>query len=128
MKTSVSLLALLAASTAALGGMGLLASYALDGGMRPATARAVPADAAVALCHTPASAASTRDMIRLAASQTEVPPAEIKAATPAPAFADKEPPLWESLGTVAYKITTSNPEAQAYFDQGLRLTYAFNHG
>jgi tetratricopeptide (TPR) repeat protein len=132
MKTSVSLLALLAASTAALGGMRVLASFALDGGvLEPpllAAARAAPADAAVALCHTPASAAATRDMIRLAASQTEVQPAEIKAATPAPAFAGKEPPLWEGLGMVAYKITTSNPEAQAYFDQGLRLTYAFNHG
>jgi hypothetical protein len=34
--------------------------------------------------------------------------------------------LW--LGAVTYKITTSSAAAQAYFDQGLRLTYAFNHG
>jgi hypothetical protein len=27
-----------------------------------------------------------------------------------------------------YKITTANERAQAYFDQGLRLAYAFNHG
>jgi tetratricopeptide (TPR) repeat protein len=26
------------------------------------------------------------------------------------------------------QITTANPQAQTYFDQGLRLTYAFNHG
>jgi tetratricopeptide (TPR) repeat protein len=133
MKTSVSLLALLAASTAALGGMGLVTSFALDGGiiepLELAGARAASAaDAAVALCHTPGSASATGAMIRLAAGQTEVPPAEIKAATPAPDFADKDPPLWEGLGAVAYKITTSNPEAQAYFDQGFRLTYAFNHG
>jgi tetratricopeptide (TPR) repeat protein len=56
-----------------------------------------------------------------------VPPAEIKAASPALAFADADPPLWEGLGSVTYPITTSIAEAQSYFDQGLRLTYAFNH-
>ncbi len=52
----------------------------------------------------------------------------MQAATSAPAFADTDPPLWDGLGAVSYKITTSNPAAQTYFDQGLRLTYAFNHG
>ena len=65
-------------------------------------------------------------MLRLA--QTEVPRAEMSAATSAPAFADTEPPLWAGLGSVTYKITTANERAQAYFDQGLRLAYAFNHG
>ncbi|MBL8643791.1 MAG: hypothetical protein JNK21_07645 [Rhodospirillaceae bacterium] len=37
------------------------------------------------------------------------------------------PPLWQGLGTLSFKITTTKPEAQAYFDQGLRLAYAFNH-
>jgi tetratricopeptide (TPR) repeat protein len=37
------------------------------------------------------------------------------------------PPLWEGFGTLSYKITTDNDLAQRYFDQGLRLTYAFNH-
>src|SRR5262249_58062516 len=32
-----------------------------------------------------------------------------------------------NLGTLSYAITTNNPTAQRYFDQGLRLTYAFNH-
>src|SRR5215203_3940093 len=66
--------------------------------------------------------------LRLAATRTEVPPGEIKAATPAPAFADTDPPLWDGLGSLAFKITTASPEAQSFFDQGLRLTYAFNHG
>ena len=35
--------------------------------------------------------------------------------------------LWEGLGDHSYAISTGVPEAQAYFDQGLRLTYAFNH-
>jgi tetratricopeptide (TPR) repeat protein len=52
----------------------------------------------------------------------------MSAANTAPAFADTEPPLWTGLGSVTYKISTTNERAQAYFDQGLRLAYAFNHG
>jgi tetratricopeptide (TPR) repeat protein len=81
-----------------------------------------------AICHTPAARETTRAMMRLAATRTEVPSAEMKAVLPAPAFADSDPPLWEGLGSVAYRITTASREAQAYFDQGLRLAYAFNHG
>jgi len=36
-------------------------------------------------------------------------------------------PLLEGLGDHHYEITTSAPLAQQYFDQGLRLYYAFNH-
>ncbi len=36
-------------------------------------------------------------------------------------------PLYQDLGTHHYPITTSLPIAQRYFDQGLRLYYAFNH-
>lgn len=36
-------------------------------------------------------------------------------------------PLFENLGTLDYKISTTNAEAQTFFNQGLRLTYAFNH-
>src|SRR3954468_16014470 len=66
--------------------------------------------------------------LRLAATRTEVPPGEIKAATPAPAFADVDPPLWDGLGSLAFKITTASPEAQSFFDQGFRFAFAFNHG
>jgi tetratricopeptide (TPR) repeat protein len=31
------------------------------------------------------------------------------------------------LGNLHYKITTTSPKAQEFFDQGLRLVYAFNH-
>ncbi|MGH7331317.1 MAG: tetratricopeptide repeat protein [Candidatus Rokuibacteriota bacterium] len=41
--------------------------------------------------------------------------------------ADTPPPLFDDLGTHHQKITTSSPQAQAYFDQGLRLVYAFNY-
>ncbi len=36
-------------------------------------------------------------------------------------------PLFENLGTLEFKISTENAEAQTYFNQGLRLAYAFNH-
>ena len=65
-------------------------------------------------------------MLRFA--QTEVPRAEMSAASSAPDFADTEPPLWTGLGSITYKVTTANEKAQGYFDQGLRLAYAFNHG
>ena len=36
-------------------------------------------------------------------------------------------PLYANLGALHYAITTGDPMAQAYFDQGLRLYWAFNH-
>jgi tetratricopeptide (TPR) repeat protein len=36
-------------------------------------------------------------------------------------------PKLEGLGDHHFKVTTDNPESQAFFDQGLNLTYAFNH-
>src|ERR1700730_18409726 len=78
------------------------------------------------ICHTPATTAVPNMMLRLA--QTEVPRAEMSAASSAPAFAESEPPLWPGLGSITYKITTANERAQSYFDQGFRLAYAFNHG
>ncbi|MGH6691116.1 MAG: hypothetical protein ACREF4_10635 [Gammaproteobacteria bacterium] len=36
-------------------------------------------------------------------------------------------PLFDNLGAYHHAMTTASPEAQRYFDQGLRLSYAFNH-
>jgi tetratricopeptide (TPR) repeat protein len=36
-------------------------------------------------------------------------------------------PLLEGLGDHHFPVTTSSPDSQRFFDQGLRLTYAFNH-
>jgi len=36
-------------------------------------------------------------------------------------------PLFKGLSSWTHKITTDSPEAQQYFDQGLRLIYGFNH-
>ena len=41
--------------------------------------------------------------------------------------ADGRPVLYDSLGSYSYRITTASPDAQRWFDQGLRLVYAFNH-
>ena len=81
-----------------------------------------------AICHAPSAGTAMSAAIKLAQTRTEVPKTEMQAATPAPAFADIDPPLWEGLGPIAYKVTTSSSAAQSYFDQGMRLLYAFNHG
>ena len=36
-------------------------------------------------------------------------------------------PLYPELGTYHYAVSTGSPEAQQYFDQGMRLSYGFNH-
>jgi tetratricopeptide (TPR) repeat protein len=43
------------------------------------------------------------------------------------AAADAPVPLYEGLGGLSREVTTSSPEAQRYFDQGLAFLYAFNH-
>src|SRR5262245_41761283 len=138
MRSPMSLFTVCAAAFA--GGLALLLSNGerISEGARLAAANAAPTSAAPAsgwndldflLCHTPTKAASamTRSVIRLAAAQTEVPQAKTNAASPVLAFADTDPPVWDGLGSLSYKVTTSSPAAQIYFDQGLRLTYAFNH-
>jgi tetratricopeptide (TPR) repeat protein len=112
---------------AALGGM--LAPFAVGGvptgGIGTASDRPFGAD--VPICRAPVAHGANGGMMRLAQTRTEVPPSGLQAASPAAAFADSDPPLWEGLGSVTYRITTANAQAQAYFDQGLRLAYAFNH-
>ena len=36
-------------------------------------------------------------------------------------------PRLKNIGNLQSPITTKSPEAQAYFNQGLTLVYAFNH-
>src|SRR6266536_4670345 len=137
MKGLVPLRMPLAIAGAALGAAGLFASLVFLGWRIPESAAASArtdgsvrpqVEANAAFCHSFSSAVASSAPVRLAASRTEVPPAEMQAAMPAPAFADSDPPFWDGLGSLTYKITTSNPQAQSYFDQGLRLAYAFNHG
>jgi len=117
----------------------VVAAAALGALFLPFAAGSVPTDtpntaaperqvgADVPVCHGSASSGISGVMLHLAQTHTEVPQAEMQAASPGAAFAGTDPPLWEGLGGVTYKITTANALAQSYFDQGLRLTYAFNH-
>ena len=95
-------------------------------GNRSREAPAAP-PAGLPFCHSAGAATRIAGTIRVAASRTEVPNAEMQATAPNAAFADIDPPLWDGLGTLSYKITTASAAAQNYFDQGLRLAYAFNH-
>ena len=47
-----------------------------------------------------------------------------QAAEPSP---DRTAPLFDNLGTHSHPITVGSPLVQRYFDQGLVLTFAFNH-
>lgn len=49
---------------------------------------------------------------------------------PAPSASEPRgaPPLLGGLGDFTWPITTTSPLAQQYFDQGLKLGFAFNHG
>ena len=76
-----------------------------------------------------------------AAAHSVAPAATIAAPEPAPQHEHAHPPMvvWtleklaenapriRDLGEVHRKISTILPEAQAFFDQGLALTYGFNH-
>ena len=44
-----------------------------------------------------------------------------------PAHAAVAVPLFDTLGDLHRDVATSAPEAQRYFDQGMRLVYGFNH-
>ena len=63
----------------------------------------------------------TSALVEVAAA--DVPLADV----PSPDIPPTGVPLYDDLGDHHRAITTSSPKAQAYFDQGLRLQYAFNH-
>jgi len=54
-------------------------------------------------------------------------PAQHDHGAPAPAAAEKPATLFADLGTHRHPISTSSPEAQKFFDQGVVLLFGFNH-
>jgi tetratricopeptide (TPR) repeat protein len=116
------------AAAAALGCAGALAAGSVEseasvsGAMTAVLAAAAPENFAGAICHAPGRAGS----LLLAATQAGRAAAGATYSDPT-AFADSDPPLWPGLGSISYRVTTRSAEAQRFFDQGLRLTYAFNH-
>ena len=86
-------------------------------------------DDAAALLH-PARVAN--QICRAVKKRTELfnPGYQIAAVQAAAAVggSDSGPALYDNLGSLTEPVTTRSPDAQRYFDQGLRLAYAFNHG
>jgi len=69
-------------------------------------------------------------IISLAACSREEAPAEPQAAateTKMDLATRAGAPLFDGMGSHRHPITTSDPDAQRYFDQGLVIDFAFNH-
>lgn len=92
-----------------------------------------------AMAQTAGDAASLLDPAHLARNicgpipqrRTEMfkPGYQLAAAARVPAAAKAAAPrLRDDLGALTFPVTTAAPEAQRWFDQGLRLAFAFNHG
>ena len=63
-------------------------------------------------------------------THAEPPPEDassVAAQAPSAAEAEAKAPLFEGLGDFSHPITVSNPSAQRYFDQGMILSFGFNH-
>lgn len=113
---------------AGLAGTGFLALAALVPTLagRDATGQAFdPLYATGAACG-PAQQGPPRVLAQLVLVQAETAPFKPGQQLGKPA-AEGPPPLFDNLGSHAVPITTTHPKAQAYFNQGMRLTYGFNH-
>lgn len=65
-------------------------------------------------------------LILAACGQDEAEPIQHVDAQKTPQAGDNVP-LYDNLGDHHYAISSKVPQVQAYFDQGIRLYYAFNH-
>ncbi|MDR7269679.1 tetratricopeptide (TPR) repeat protein [Pelomonas saccharophila] len=64
----------------------------------------------------------------LLASAAVQPKTETAPFQPAPMkAAPGDVPVYKDLGRMSFKLAKASPKLQAYFDQGLRLSFAFNH-
>lgn len=115
-----------------VGALALAAMPSLWPARGPASTQFDPLFATDALC-SPARAGPPPPLAHLVAAQAQT---ETRPFTPGQAAPAKppsrpgqtaRPPLYTDLGTLHVPITTKSKRAQAYFDQGIRLTFAFNH-
>jgi len=102
------LTALLAAGV----GAGLGAGYVSEASSRQAAALTALSSSGLGIGHC---------LVAAAAAAAMTPEEAMKA------YESGEPPLWKDLGSLSYPVSTKSPEAQSYFDQGLRLSANFNH-
>jgi hypothetical protein len=61
------------------------------------------------------------------AATLAVSPAWLPAGAQSPAATTEQAPRLQRLGDHEFSVTTAAPGAQTYFNQGIRLAYAFNH-
>jgi len=61
-------------------------------------------------------------VVLIAACNRPAPPSP----SPSP-MAESAVPHYQGLGDHTRKVTTTHPEAQQYFDQGMAFLFAFNH-
>lgn len=82
----------------------------------------------VAMASTLVPAAPTPAVARAAGPGAVAAPGPVPAPGPVvPGAAPDSVPLYDDLGELHHPVSTTSTRAQAYFDQGLRLQYAFNH-
>lgn len=114
---------------AALAGAGVVTAAAIGAGATDEENAAILAGVGAPVCLKPAGAGpDTRLFYKLAQAKTELKPyGRVPTDEATPRGAEDDPPLWDNLGTLSYPITTTQPLARKYFDQGLRLAFAFNH-
>lgn len=91
----------------------------------PAVAAFDPLFANGAVC-APAQGGPPLLLARLIQAQPETAPFK-PAQQAATAAGQGDPPLFADLGRLHVPISTASAKAQAYFNQGMRLTFAFNH-
>ncbi len=80
----------------------------------------IPANLLAAVCAMPGHHHDT-------SFQRRVEVARVLLARAGPTATTTEAPLFDDLGGHTYRVSAASPQAQRYFDQGLRLTYGFNH-
>jgi len=109
----------------------LLATLSVADRSGGAVATATPADptfdplldGGAAVCGPPVALQLQRRWLLAAAAKTETAPFQ-----PQPMqAAGGDVPIYSDLGNLAFPVTTKSPRAQTYFNQGLRLSFAFNH-
>ena len=112
---------------AALASIGVLAATTLPATQagRPELVDPLFAAAGSALCTLP-QAGRPPLLERMILAQAESTPFQPGQQLPAKA-ATGTPPLYNDLGALHVPVTTASTKAQAYFNQGMRLTFAFNH-
>jgi tetratricopeptide (TPR) repeat protein len=85
-----------------------------------------PVFAAGGIC-APGQAGRPPLLERMVLAQAETRPFQPGQQLPATAAPQAAPPVYSDLGALQVPVTTTSARAQAYFNQGIRLTFSFNH-